>query len=178
MALRVRIHDLPNTHALEHAGVLEPEELPRLREEGGQVLEPLHFETQLKRDQETVYFRGTLQGRVELSCSLCLEPVPCEVDESFGLILLPEHEQKHLAPELVVSEATVDTDYYTSDELDLGDLLEEQVLLALPLKPVCQEDCHGLCPGCGANLNREACTCPEPDLSDSPFAALLPKRPS
>ena len=55
--------------------------------------------------------------------------------------------------------------------VDLESLLREQIILMLPLKPLCDENCKGLCPHCGANLNREKCTC-KTDAVDSPFAQL------
>jgi uncharacterized protein len=49
--------------------------------------------------------------------------------------------------------------YYSTDEIDLAPLIAEQVILALPTRPLCSEDCRGLCEQCGINLNREACDC-------------------
>jgi uncharacterized metal-binding protein YceD (DUF177 family) len=50
--------------------------------------------------------------------------------------------------------------YYSTEEIDLAPLITEQVILALPTRPLCAEDCRGICGGCGANLNSEACVCP------------------
>jgi uncharacterized protein len=55
--------------------------------------------------------------------------------------------------------------------LDLGELLREQFLLALPMKPLCDDGCRGLCPECGANLNRTPCGC-APTWEDPRLAAL------
>ena len=52
-------------------------------------------------------------------------------------------------------------DHYSGEDLDLGPLVREQALLSLDSLPLCSEDCRGLCVGCGANLNREACSCPD-----------------
>jgi uncharacterized protein len=62
-------------------------------------------------------------------------------------------------------------DYYTGEVVNLENILREQVLLTLPLKPLCSETCQGICPRCGADLNRETCQCSEEE-SDSPFAIL------
>ncbi len=66
----------------------------------------------------------------------------------------------------------LDLDYYTGETVDLESLLREQIILMMPLKPLCDEDCKGLCPRCGANLNREACTCSSRRIVNSPFAVL------
>ena len=55
--------------------------------------------------------------------------------------------------------------------MDLEAIIREQIILMVPLKPLCREDCRGLCPNCGANLNLESCDC-KTDKSDSPFAQL------
>ena len=65
----------------------------------------------------------------------------------------------------------LDLDYYTGEIVDLESILREQIILMLPLKPLCDESCKGLCPHCGADLNLETCTCPA-DAVDSPFARL------
>ena len=65
----------------------------------------------------------------------------------------------------------LDLDYYTGEIVDLESLLREQIILMMPLKPLCDETCKGLCPHCGANLNHETCTCAT-DAVNSPFAQL------
>ena len=66
--------------------------------------------------------------------------------------------------EAELDEADLETDYYPGEGLDLRPLLAEQVLLDLPMKPLCGEDCRGLCAQCGANRNLEDCDCePPPD---------------
>ena len=65
--------------------------------------------------------------------------------------------------------------YYDGDRLDLGEVVREQVLLALPLKPLCREDCRGLCPRCGQNRNLGPCGCPPPEEPGDPRLEPLRK---
>jgi uncharacterized protein len=58
-----------------------------------------------------------------------------------------------------VAEEDLDTSFYRDDQIDLNEVLREQFYLALPMKPLCREDCEGLCPKCGTNLNTGTCTC-------------------
>jgi uncharacterized protein len=58
-----------------------------------------------------------------------------------------------------VQDEDLETSYYRGDQIDLKELLREQFYLALPMKPLCREDCHGLCPQCGTNLNTGTCAC-------------------
>ena len=73
--------------------------------------------------------------------------------------------------ELSVTAAEAEVGYYQGEGLLLEDVLREQVLLALPLKAICRDDCRGLCPHCGKNLNLEQCDCAEP-MEDPRWSAL------
>jgi uncharacterized protein len=73
--------------------------------------------------------------------------------------------------ELSVTVAEAEVGYYQGDGLVLEDVLREQVLLAVPLKVVCREDCKGLCPTCGKNRNTEPCSCAA-TLGDPRWSAL------
>ena len=68
--------------------------------------------------------------------------------------------------------------FYEDDAIDLADLLREQFYLALPMKPLCRQDCKGLCPQCGTNLNTDTCQCQvrweDPRLAG--LKALIPDR--
>ena len=61
--------------------------------------------------------------------------------------------------------------YYRDERIELSQMILEQIVLALPMKPLCQPDCRGLCPQCGANRNQESCSC-APDTSDPRWAGL------
>jgi len=115
-------------------------------------------ELEVTRRERTVRLDGRLVLSARLACARCLEPVEHAAERAVHVVLLLERpaddeEEQELAPE------ELDESYLEGDEIDLPELLREQVLLALPVKPLCQEACKGLCPGCGADLNREACTC-------------------
>lgn len=104
---------------------------------------------------------GSLSTRLELACARCLDPVTLPVARSFDLLYRPQgvdagHE------ELSVTDAEAEIGYYTGDGLLLEEVLREQVLLSVPIKAVCREDCKGLCPQCGKNLNLGACSCGRP----------------
>jgi uncharacterized protein len=104
---------------------------------------------------------GRLSTRVEVACARCLEPVSQNVKREFDLLYRPQgidggHE------ELSVTDAEAEIGYYTGDGLLLEEVLREQVLLSLPLRTLCGEECKGLCPQCGKNLNQGACQCERP----------------
>ena len=73
--------------------------------------------------------------------------------------------------ELALTYDELDIGFYRNDELDLSGVVSEQVVLEIPMKPVCREGCRGLCPQCGADLNEANCGC-DHTVSDPRFAAL------
>lgn len=126
---------------------------------------------QLAKHGRDILVRGHLQGEQELACSRCLEAFGAPVAIDFDLLLVPGPEPVTGADEELTA-PDLDLDYYAGDVMDLNVILREQIILMVPLKPLCAEDCRGLCPHCGGNLNRETCQCHETDHAHSPFAAL------
>ena len=131
------------------------------------LVEEHHGKHQVVRD---IRLKGKLETSLEVACARCLDPVVLAVKRNFDLLYRPlgtdaGHE------ELSVTDAEAEIGYYQGEGLLLEDTLREQVLLAVPLKTVCREDCKGLCPHCGKNLNREQCSCVVP-AEDPRWAAL------
>jgi uncharacterized protein len=113
---------------------------------------------------------GEFATRVEMACARCLEPIHQDVAKKFELLYRPQGSDAGKEA-LSVTTAEAEVGYYQGDSLLLEDVLREQVLLALPLKAICREDCKGLCPHCGRDLNQEQCNCTEP-LDDPRWSAL------
>lgn len=124
----------------------------------------------LSRHGHDILVRGSLSGQMKLACSRCLEAFTAPAAIDFDLLLAPGPPGAQVEDE-ELSATDLDLDYYTGESVDLESLLREQIILMLPLKPLCEEGCKGLCPQCGANLNRETCHC-KTDAVNSPFAHL------
>lgn len=124
----------------------------------------------LSKHGHDILVRGHLDGELGLACGRCLEPFTASVATDFDLLLVPTP-QEGGPEEEELSAQELDVDFYTDETVDLEAIIREQVILMIPLKPLCQEDCQGLCPVCGVNLNRETCSC-QAKKSDSPFALL------
>jgi uncharacterized protein len=114
--------------------------------------------------------RGGLAAKIELQCARCLDPVPQNITRDFDLLYRPLGIDAG-RDELSVTDAEAEIGYYQGEGILLEDVLREQVLLALPLKVTCREDCRGLCLHCGKNLNEEQCSCAVP-MEDPRWAAL------
>jgi uncharacterized protein len=119
---------------------------------------------------QDIRLKGDLSTRLQLNCARCLEPVTQDVARSFDLLYRPQGSDAGHA-ELSVTDAEAEIGYYTGQGIELNDVVREQILLAVPLRVLCTEQCKGLCPHCGKNLNEGHCSCAEP-LEDPRWAAL------
>src|SRR5436190_8448191 len=139
------------------------------------VAAPVHLEMDVHKDGEAYRVTGRVATRLQLECGRCLDPFEIAVDNPFELRYVPlpaaAGEQGQEDVEREVSEDDLTTAFYKEDSIDLGELLHEQFVLALPMKPLHDAACKGLCVHCGANLNKETCAC-EPERSDPRLAVL------
>jgi uncharacterized protein len=126
-------------------------------------------ELDLQMDEDNVFVRGHLAGRVDVACSRCVGPVHLPIAEDLFVTYMPasrmpdEPDDVDIA-DVEVEPATADEDDvdlypYEGEEINLEPLLREQILLAVPYAPLCREDCKGLCPVCGTDLNAGQCPC-------------------
>ena len=107
---------------------------------------------------QDIRLRGTLATQLELSCARCVEPVTQDVRRDFDLLYRPVGTDSG-KEELSVTGVEAEIGYYQGAGLLLEDVVREQVLLSVPVKALCREDCKGLCPRCGQNLNQGQCSC-------------------
>ena len=121
-----------------------------------------------------IRIRGSLKTRMLVPCARCLEPVEQPVEASFDLIFRPQEADLETS-DRAISTSETEIGYYEGDGLLLEDVLREQILLALPAKTLCREDCQGLCPECGRNRNpdrnSDPCDCVT-TYSDPRWASL------
>jgi uncharacterized protein len=133
-------------------------------------LEPLEVNATAELLEGQIRVTGELQTRIEMVCARCLEPVIEEVHRDFDLFYQPLLKGTPNEEERLKDDDT-EIGFFEGEGLFLADVLKEQVLLSLPMKVICQSDCRGLCPHCGANLNQEQCRCERP-TSDPRLAPL------
>jgi uncharacterized protein len=119
---------------------------------------PVTLVADLHKDAQKVRLTGRVTATLDLDCSRCVEAFEIPVDARFDMLLLPQAENTG-EEEREVKADDVGVSYYENDVIDLAEVVREQLYLALPMKPLCRDDCRGLCPVCGKNKNREACAC-------------------
>jgi uncharacterized protein len=122
--------------------------------------EVLHEHRGPKEIVADIRLRGHFDGKFEVPCARCVEPVTIPLASDFDLIFRPVGADAG-APERSITAPETEIGYYQKDSLLLEDVLREQVLLSLPVRTLCKPDCKGLCPRCGQNRNSQACSCEE-----------------
>ena len=119
---------------------------------------PVALSVSVRKDRLNYRLVGRVRTTIELTCSRCLEGFSLVVDEAFDVLFLP-HAETSTAEERAVEDDDLSTAYYSDNVIDLGQLVQEQCYLVVPMKPLCSEACRGLCPECGINLNTASCDC-------------------
>lgn len=119
-------------------------------------LEPVHAEIFVKKVGEIVFVKGRIKATLSFVCSRCLVPFEFPVDSPFDLAFFPE--ELEVAKEELDSE-DLDMSFYYDLRIDLKEVVLEQLNLTFPFKPLCSENCRGICPVCGKNINSGECSC-------------------
>lgn len=114
---------------------------------------------------------GSSRFTADLTCSRCAEPYPFASASDFHLRFRPRPQVAREGEEIEVTPDELDIEFYTDRAISLRHLATEQIQLSIPMKPLCLEQCLGLCPTCGANRNREDCSC-ETSIADERWGAL------
>ncbi|MCA1816855.1 MAG: DUF177 domain-containing protein [Acidobacteria bacterium] len=139
-----------------------------LEDEHARVASAVRVTARATRTRGEVRVAGTIDTAVETACDRCLAPLAVPVNVSFKADLGLAGDAGG-ANEL--QDADMDFSTYEGDAIDLDEIVREQILLALPARQLCAEDCKGLCPTCGANLNEKSCDC-EQRKTDVRWSAL------
>ncbi len=127
-----------------------------------QFLSPVHLQLRFRWVSDYVEAAGTLETAVRLACSRCLSDYDHALSTAFFAIYHRASDEpvKAFTDEGgEVSEDETDVYSFKGDVIDFTEAIQEQLVMSLPIKPLCQESCKGLCNGCGADLNQSACQC-------------------
>jgi uncharacterized metal-binding protein YceD (DUF177 family) len=124
-------------------------------------------------DLEAEYIAdGTVSFTADLTCARCAEAYPFANTSTFHVRFRPRPEVSAENEEVEITDKEeLDVEFYSAREIPLRDLALEQIQLSLPMKPLCDESCLGLCPTCGVNRTRESCSC-QTSIVDDRWGAL------
>jgi uncharacterized protein len=176
----VEIRDVP-PEGIDVDEALSPEALHLDGNEGFALQEGGRLRCHLARGEaELVQVTGTLAAGLALECGRCLEPFVSSVAERLDLVYLPVQSPRadEDDEDVDLGEDDMVVVHYTGGRIDLGEMVRGQLVLSVPMRRVCREECRGLCSVCGANRNSVACGCVEApqDARVSPFASALARK--
>lgn len=145
-------------------GSLQPGDIDFSRDDVRQIA-VLDWSGWIERRGSEVRFAGEFETEIEMLCVRCLSSVKQSIERRFDLFFETrgdfDYEENS---EIELKESETQTAFLLGTELPLAEVIREQILLALPMKPLCGDDCRGLCAMCGQDLNAGSCSCSAPSF--------------
>ncbi|MDA8441315.1 MAG: DUF177 domain-containing protein [Peptococcaceae bacterium] len=121
--------------------------------------QPVEVEVRATNLANSLLLQGQIQTEVKLVCSRCLEPFNLAVTVNFAEELCHAADLTSYMADHPEAQEEENYQVFASDEFDIRPMVSEQIVLALPMKPLCREECEGLCPKCGCDWNKAKCAC-------------------
>lgn len=172
--MKIRIDDIkdkPLVLAAEEE-IADYPVLSRMQEEGDCVfLAPVRIQVTATREYDHFRVAGTIETAARMGCSRCLAEFETGVRSAFTIFYTRQVNGAGDEDEVELAEQDLVWATFAGDEIDLLGEVQEQVIMELPFKPLCREECRGLCSRCGADLNQGVCGCEQNTTSFS-FSAL------
>src|SRR6185295_16089503 len=161
--MRIELENLEGGKG-DFAHVYQPDDLNPV-DERISLSQPATVSGKVRLAGNEVFVNGHVETRAQVECDRCLKPVEIPVNTDFALeyITGSEYESVETA-ELTEAEMSVSV-------FDVEEIVKEQIVLAVPTRMLCREDCKGICPECGADRNTGDCSCTTNDI-DPRWAAL------
>jgi uncharacterized protein len=166
--MRIELENLEGGKG-DFAHVYQPEDLNPV-DERVSLTAPAEVNGRVRLSGNEVFVNGHLDTRAQVECDRCLKAVelPVKADFTLEYISGSEYESSGTAE---LTEAELSVSVFDGKALDVDEIVKEQVLLAVPTRMLCREDCKGICPECGTDRNTGECNCVTNEI-DPRWAAL------
>jgi uncharacterized protein len=166
--MRIELENLEGSKG-DFAHVYQPEDLNPV-DERVSLIAPAAVNGKVRLSDNQIFVNGNVETRAQVECDRCLKPVEIPVNADFTLEYIggSEYESSEAA-ELTEEELSVSV--FDGEAIDVDEIVKEQILLAVPTRMLCREDCKGICPECGADKNTGECNCVTNEI-DPRWAAL------
>jgi uncharacterized protein len=165
--LKIRVADIKDKEKLL-SGEEDLSHYPTLmqtqRDGECEFLSPVSITLSVVREYDHIRVHGKVATDVKLSCSRCLAEFEDTVSSEFSIFYIRSDDAQP-EDEVELGEEDLVSVTFSGDEIDFTDEIAEQILLGLPYKPLCTDDCKGLCFTCGADLNASECSCSKSSTS-------------
>ena len=166
--MRIELENLEGRKG-DFAHVYQPEDLNPL-DERVLLSAPATVTGKVRLAGNEVFVNGHVDARAQIECDRCLQPVESPVNADFALEYITGSEYETAAA-VELTEADMSVSVFDGNTIDVDEIVKEQVLLAVPTRMLCREDCKGICPECGTDRNTGACSCVDKEI-DPRWAAL------
>jgi len=123
------------------------------------IRKDIQVKAKVEKVGREILIRGSVKTQLELECSRCLTHFLYSVAENFQTIFQPFSASRVSEEEVELAKEDLDIEFYKDDIIDLTNIVRDQILLSIPMIPICETQCQGLCPHCGQNLNQGKCSC-------------------
>ena len=171
----VKINEIPD-EGVEGEWLFSPERF--LAEEyPTPVSDAVKVTGKLYKTDASIFFSGRLNGVLSLACARCLTSFPLPVEEELDAVYMPKEDLKAEAGEVELNAEDMDVQFFEGEEISLFLPVRDQLSLATPIGPLCDENCKGLCPVCGKDRNVKICSC-DTEKGDPRFAILKKLKPT
>ena len=166
--MRIELENLEGGKG-DFAHVYNPDELNPV-DEGVRLTAPATVNGKIRLAGNEVFVNGHVDTRTQVECDRCLKSIELPVSADFELeyITGSEYESSAVAE---LTEAEMAVAVFDGEALDVDEIVKEQILLAVPTRMLCREDCEGICPQCGVDRNTGECNCEMKEI-DPRWAAL------
>ncbi|MBA4390820.1 MAG: hypothetical protein C0399_07765 [Syntrophus sp. (in: bacteria)] len=152
----IRLSEIEDTFVVK--GSMEASQFMDVENREFHIITPVNYVLTARKFDNLVTLTGRVTLEASFTCGICLEEFSQSVDVDMDIRLTPKAEIPQV-PELELGDEDMDVYCYDGDEIDLDPFIYEEVLLNMPLRPICKDDCQGLCAICGKNKNLEICDC-------------------
>ncbi len=161
----IKLKDIP-----EEGLHLRYKESPELLSVSGYVNKDVEIYAHISKDADVVFINGSIEAELTMECSRCLKFFTNTINPNFSVNYMPVPEGSD-EDELELNKADMEIGFYKGDTFELDDLIKEQIVLSVPMQPLCSLSCKGICQVCGQNLNIKKCNCGQENIKPQ-FAAL------
>ncbi|MHB8110581.1 MAG: YceD family protein [Syntrophorhabdaceae bacterium] len=158
----IRLSEIEDVIVLK--GEMNITQFPKTDDVNFRLTAPVSYELTVSKFDDAVVIEGPVRVHASVACSRCLEDLDLAFSVDMSIKLMPKAALPE-SPEMELHNEDLDVYYYEGDEIDIDPFIYEEVLLDMPMRPLCDEACKGICPTCGKNKNTESCECPEAGLS-------------
>jgi uncharacterized protein len=166
--MRIELENLEGGKG-EFAHVYKPDDLNPV-DERVSLTGPATVNGKVRLAGNEVFVNGHVEARATVECDRCLQPVETPVNAEFALEYITDSEYESSGT-AELTEAEMSVSVFDGEGIDVDEIVREQIVLAVPTRMLCREDCKGICPECGTDRNTGVCNCAENDI-DPRWAAL------